>query len=632
MQQKIKRIADTVHGNIQISSIEKDLISQHAFNRLHNILQNSTAFLTYPSNQTKRFEHSVGVMHLAGEMFYNSISNADEEVIIDFMDQVIREVENINTAKGDILRERFKNNVDKEIKNFANADIKEPLYKKKTPIIINQKHKNYYYLMYQSIRSAALLHDLGHPPFSHVTENALNDVINEIKKSEKPTNRMKYFLEIMEPYIDEKNNRLELHEKIGNNISNRLLETMSRDIENHMQLFSIYVHQITIKILTEQDSEKNSFFKNIHSIIASPIDSDRLDYVTRDLMNSGFRKGQIEYDRLLSSVKMVIKEGHFYFIPSARTLSTIEDFYQRYNFLYKYAIFHHRVIKTDLLLGKVIYDLAISYLKETIDENDENDSSLALPIDISGLWKPVKVVHSDKKYFNLITQWDDAWLLTVLRQKFYGEYQEKEDLIIAKQLEEILSNKKHYHSLIKRMNDFLIIDEHIIKNIDISRLKNIEESRIPVIPLIQGQYNMYHNEKKEWKNKAPLFGFIYSSIKKLFGTLQKSNDFRNLFEKAIEEASKECNINYKKELLVSFKELKTGLEKEKPFLQAENDIIALNEVSRIEHDLNLSKDVFPQIFLYILLEKGRKLDESRFLATIGSHIGMHLTKYFEEMF
>ena len=84
---KIKRIADTVHGNIEISQIEKDIISQHAFNRLHDIMQNSTAFLTYPSNQTKRFEHSLGVMHLGGEIFYNSIANADDSIRFSFLEK-----------------------------------------------------------------------------------------------------------------------------------------------------------------------------------------------------------------------------------------------------------------------------------------------------------------------------------------------------------------------------------------------------------------------------------------------------------------------------------------------------------------------------------------------------------------
>ena len=76
-KEKISLIGDTVHGTIQISKIEKEIISSSIFNRLHDISQNSTAYLTFPS--TKRFEHSVGTMYLAGQMFYYSIMNAKED-------------------------------------------------------------------------------------------------------------------------------------------------------------------------------------------------------------------------------------------------------------------------------------------------------------------------------------------------------------------------------------------------------------------------------------------------------------------------------------------------------------------------------------------------------------------------
>ena len=78
-KEKISLIGDTVHGTIQISKIEKEIISSSIFNRLHDISQNSTAYLTFPSNRTKRFEHSVGTMYLAGQMFYYCIMNAEEE-------------------------------------------------------------------------------------------------------------------------------------------------------------------------------------------------------------------------------------------------------------------------------------------------------------------------------------------------------------------------------------------------------------------------------------------------------------------------------------------------------------------------------------------------------------------------
>ncbi|HEY8364620.1 MAG TPA: hypothetical protein VIK84_03525, partial [Haloplasmataceae bacterium] len=68
-------ITDSLHGIIQLSNLEKKIINSEVFNRLHYISQNSTAYLTFPSNKTKRFEHSLGTMKLAGDIFLNSICN-----------------------------------------------------------------------------------------------------------------------------------------------------------------------------------------------------------------------------------------------------------------------------------------------------------------------------------------------------------------------------------------------------------------------------------------------------------------------------------------------------------------------------------------------------------------------------
>ncbi|TYO92283.1 hypothetical protein LX24_02912, partial [Desulfallas thermosapovorans DSM 6562] len=133
------------------------------------------------------------------------------------------------------------------------------------------------------------------------------------------------------------------------------------------------------------------------------IDCDRLDYVTRDLENSGFNYGRIEYDRLIRSMRLIIMNGHFLFCPDIRTLSTVEDFFNRRWLLYKYVIYHHRVIKTDYLLEKAIVGLARSYLGNPEKENEYNGG--VLPLDISGLWKAVKQVYSNTKYFNALIQY-----------------------------------------------------------------------------------------------------------------------------------------------------------------------------------------------------------------------------------
>ena len=80
-------VADTIHGQIAISSFEKDIIATTLFNRLHGIHQNSTAYMTFPTNRTKRVEHSFGTMYLCGNIFSSSVCNAFPDDIRKFFEE-----------------------------------------------------------------------------------------------------------------------------------------------------------------------------------------------------------------------------------------------------------------------------------------------------------------------------------------------------------------------------------------------------------------------------------------------------------------------------------------------------------------------------------------------------------------
>lgn len=105
------KIYDSVHGFIRFNEIESQLIDSFPFQRLHYIHQLGIAYLVYPGGTHSRFEHSLGVMELASRIF-------------------------------DKITEEF------------------PL-----------PEKGEYWR--QIVRLAALCHDLGHLPFSHVAEKAL---------------------------------------------------------------------------------------------------------------------------------------------------------------------------------------------------------------------------------------------------------------------------------------------------------------------------------------------------------------------------------------------------------------------------------------------------------------------------
>lgn len=66
MTHKHLEIVDPIHDFIRINSPELMVIDTPTFQRLRRIRQLAGAHLVYPSAQHSRFEHSLGVMHLAG--------------------------------------------------------------------------------------------------------------------------------------------------------------------------------------------------------------------------------------------------------------------------------------------------------------------------------------------------------------------------------------------------------------------------------------------------------------------------------------------------------------------------------------------------------------------------------------
>lgn len=81
---KHHNVSDNVHDIIRLTDLEHDIMNGPLFNRLHFVYQDSTSFFTWPSMRIQRFEHSLGCMHLAGQMFFNAIENAEKDVIISF--------------------------------------------------------------------------------------------------------------------------------------------------------------------------------------------------------------------------------------------------------------------------------------------------------------------------------------------------------------------------------------------------------------------------------------------------------------------------------------------------------------------------------------------------------------------
>src|SRR6185312_15625745 len=113
-----------IHGFIHYSSNEREIIDHWVFQRLRNVRQLSLSHYLYPGATHSRFEHSLGVMEMS--------TRALESV-------ALKRRKLIATELGQI----------RELK-------KQTLPKAR-----------------QVLRLFALLHDVGHPAFSHAAEDVL---------------------------------------------------------------------------------------------------------------------------------------------------------------------------------------------------------------------------------------------------------------------------------------------------------------------------------------------------------------------------------------------------------------------------------------------------------------------------
>ncbi len=122
---QVHEIRDPIHVFIKLDEEERALIDSPPVQRLKHIHQLAMSYLLYPGATHKRFEHSLGVMHLAGRVF---------DVVTDEL--------NIHDGVRDEVM----------------------------PYIANPTSKGYWRSV---VRMGALCHDIGHLPFSHAAEKEL---------------------------------------------------------------------------------------------------------------------------------------------------------------------------------------------------------------------------------------------------------------------------------------------------------------------------------------------------------------------------------------------------------------------------------------------------------------------------
>lgn len=227
-------IVDPIHDFIRVHDTELKIIDSPIFQRLRRIRQLSGAHLTYPSAQHSRFEHSLGVMHIAGQ---------------------------------------------------AAVSLKEKGFLKTDQI--------------QEIRLAALLHDVGHGPFSHLFEEVL-----QIKKKTS-------------------------HEEIGKKI---IQESEIGDILSKSGFDKKRITKLAFGYPK---------YRFVNEIISGSLSADMMDYLQRDGYFTGAEHAKIDHKRIIQSLdvyrtKLALEKSALYSFESM-----ILSRYQMFK-----AVYFHKTVRS----------------------------------------------------------------------------------------------------------------------------------------------------------------------------------------------------------------------------------------------------------------------------------------------
>ena len=239
MKQNHLDIIDPIHDFVRTYGVEIKIIDNPIFQRLRRIRQLSGAHLTYPGAQHTRFEHSLGVMHIAGQA-----------------GQALQEKGIINS--GDI----------------------------------------------ENLRIAALLHDIGHGPFSHLFE----EVAQRKKKSS--------------------------HEQLGRDL---ILKTEIGDLISKSGF-----NKKSITKLAFGDSK----LQFMNEIISGTLSADIMDYLLRDGYFTGAEHAKIDHKRITQSLdvykkKLALEKSALYSFESMM--------HSRYQ-MFKAVYFHKTVRSAEVML------------------------------------------------------------------------------------------------------------------------------------------------------------------------------------------------------------------------------------------------------------------------------------------
>lgn len=208
-------------------------------------------------------------------------------------------------------------------------------------------------------RVAALLHDIGHGPFSHVIEKATT-VHHEAWTAQI----------LLDP-------QTEVHQVLTD-----------YDPALPQKLVDVYQHKFSPDYVSQ--------------LVSSPLDCDRFDYLLRDSLMTGARYGNYDLEWIIHALKLHPDQQRIY--VSAKGLYAVEQYLQARFYMFRQVYFHHslRAAENMLLsiLKRAVYLLTANRLQFSLP-----DSSLTKLLSVQPMTTPGFLSLDDHDIMFHIKQW-----------------------------------------------------------------------------------------------------------------------------------------------------------------------------------------------------------------------------------
>ncbi|MBK8480720.1 MAG: HD domain-containing protein [Proteobacteria bacterium] len=276
---------DPIHGTIALSPDELALVESPVFQRLRGIRQLGFGDQAFPGATHTRFAHSLGAMQMASRMFDAVFAPGDEGVL----------------PEGERRRLR------------------------------------------QLVRLAVLLHDLGHAPLSHATEDCMPprralglDCFTAAEQLERATH---------EDYT----------------VLLLLASPLRQTLEQRFAPLGLGAHDVAQLISPRFAARAASlvvsgidFAPLLAQIVSGELDADRMDYLQRDSFYAGVNYGKFDEQWLLSNLTLHVEDARAHLALAHRAIFAFEDFLLSRYHMFVSVYYHHTAVGFDTMLGRFI--------------------------------------------------------------------------------------------------------------------------------------------------------------------------------------------------------------------------------------------------------------------------------------